>query len=240
MIIRRKKQQEQQEQQERNENLTKNICQNSYDDENSDYIVRINQPFGDRYIIKSVLGKGSFGQVIQAHDNIANEDFAIKIIKNKKPFYNQAVIEIQILEHMKKSDQLDRSGIGNQSKWRIEQKTKLLKKKKIVQLKRYFTFRDHLCLVFELLSINLYDLLRGIHFQGVSLTTVRKFAMQILHTLHFLSSSQVGVVHCDLKPENILLKQPKSSQIKVIDFGSSCHSSQKVPFRFFEKQHRFF
>eukprot|EP01118_Nematostelium_gracile_P000977 TRINITY_DN10977_c1_g1_i1.p1 TRINITY_DN10977_c1_g1~~TRINITY_DN10977_c1_g1_i1.p1 ORF type:complete len:137 (-),score=0.83 TRINITY_DN10977_c1_g1_i1:45-410(-) len=97
-----------------------------------------------------------------------------------------------------------------------------------VRLKRHFTFRSHLCIVTELLSYNLYDLLRNTHFMGVSLGLVRKFAFQLLRALYFLSSPQVDVIHCDLKPENILLRNPKRSVIKVIDFGSSCHTNGRM------------
>lgn len=47
-------------------------------------------------------------------------------------------------------------------------------------------------------------------------------------TLVFLSLGCVDVIHCDLKPENVLLKNHKHSAIKMIDFGSSCKSSQRV------------
>lgn len=46
--------------------------------------------------------------------------------------------------------------------------------------------------------------------------------------LFVCSFSQVDVIHCDLKPENILLQHAKRSNIKVIDFGSSCRSNNKV------------
>ena len=36
------------------------------------------------------------------------------------------------------------------------------------------------------------------------------------------------LIHCDLKPENILLRSPHRSAIKVIDFGSSCFTDEKV------------
>ncbi len=39
---------------------------------------------------------------------------------------------------------------------------------------------------------------------------------------------QHSIIHCDLKPENILLKQPNRSGIKLIDFGSSCFSDEKI------------
>ena len=41
-------------------------------------------------------------------------------------------------------------------------------------------FRGHQCLVFEMLSYNLYDLLRHTNFKGVSLHLIRKFGKQIL------------------------------------------------------------
>jgi dual specificity tyrosine-phosphorylation-regulated kinase 1 len=40
--------------------------------------------------------------------------------------------------------------------------------------------------------------------------------------------SSPGVIHCDLKPENILLRNPKRSAIKVIDFGSSCYTNDRM------------
>lgn len=56
-----------------------------------------------------------------------------------------------------------------------------------VKLKRHFMWRNHLCLVFELLSYNLYDLLRNTNFRGVSLNLTRKFAQQLCTALLFLS-----------------------------------------------------
>ena len=89
-------------------------------------------------------------------------------------------------------------------------------------------FRGHQCLVFEMLSYNLYDLLRHTTFKGVSLNLIRKFGKQILKALCFLALRDVSVIHCDLKPENILLRHPKRSAIKLIDFGSSCRDGQTV------------
>lgn len=84
-----------------------------------------------------------------------------------------------------------------------------------------------MCLVFELLSYNLYDLLRNTNFRGVSLNLTRKFGQQLAGTLVFLSSPDLKIIHCDLKPENVLLCNPKRSTIKIIDFGSSCQASFK-------------
>lgn len=90
-----------------------------------------------------------------------------------------------------------------------------------------FTFRGHLCIVTELLSINLYELVKANSFAGFSTVLIRRFAVQILHSLSLLRHHRV--IHCDLKPENILLKHPAKSGIKVIDFGSSCFENEKGP-----------
>lgn len=38
----------------------------------------------------------------------------------------------------------------------------------------------------------------------------------------------MNVIHCDLKPENILLVHSSRSQLKIIDFGSSCLSQSQL------------
>jgi dual specificity tyrosine-phosphorylation-regulated kinase 2/3/4 len=48
----------------------------------------------------------------------------------------------------------------------------------------------------------------------------------MLGSLTLLKSHRV--IHCDLKPENILLAHPLHSELKVIDFGSSCFENEKV------------
>ena len=68
-----------------------------WDDENYDYVVKNGELFNDRYTVSTVIGKGSFGQVVKALDNTTQEWVAIKIIKSKKPFLQQAKTEIELL-----------------------------------------------------------------------------------------------------------------------------------------------
>ena len=75
----------------------------------------------------------------------------------------------------------------------------------ILRLKDTFIHRQHLCLVFELLSVNLYELIKQNQFRGLSTTLVRVFAQQLLNGLTLLNKARL--IHCDLKPENILLKK---------------------------------
>jgi dual specificity tyrosine-phosphorylation-regulated kinase 1 len=46
--------------------------------------------------------------------------------------------------------------------------------------------------------------------------------------LDYLAHPSVNIVHCDLKPENILLVHPTRSQLKIIDFGSSCLTQKQL------------
>jgi len=181
---------------------------NGWDDENNDYIITPGELFYNRYRIQERIGKGSFGQVVRAEDTETKCDVAIKIIKSKKPFQMQAKTEIELLTHLNQNDQDDENNI--------------------VQLIGHFMYRDHQCLVFEMLSLNLYELLKNTQFGGVSLNLIRKFGKQVLRSLMFLARDDVDIIHCDLKPENILLRHPKKSGIKVIDFGSSCRSNKRM------------
>lgn len=74
--------------------------------------------------------------------------------------------------------------------------------------------------------MNLYEFIKIHDFKGFSIKLIRRFTKQLLNSLVLLKSHRV--IHCDLKPENILLAHPAHSEIKVIDFGSSCLENEKV------------
>ncbi|KAL1110328.1 hypothetical protein AAG570_007861 [Ranatra chinensis] len=154
------------------------------------------------------------------HDHVAYRYEVLKVIgkgsfgqvvkaydhKNEKRFHRQAQEEIRILEHLRKQDKDNTMNI--------------------IHMFDNFTFRNHTCITFELLSINLYELIKKNKFQGFSLQLVRKFSHSLLQCLDALYRNKI--IHCDMKPENVLIKQPGRSGIKVIDFGSSCYANQRV------------
>jgi len=177
-----------------------------YDDERGDYTIVMGDHIAYRYEIVQILGRGSFGQVCKCMDHKQQEFVAVKVIRNKKRFHQQGIVEVKVLEHMRDNDLEDSNNV--------------------VHVRDRFLFRKHLCISFELLSVNLYELLKSNKFQGLSMGLVKRFAGQILNCLKF--SKKLQIIHCDLKPENILLKAPNKSSIKVIDYGSSCFSDERI------------
>jgi dual specificity tyrosine-phosphorylation-regulated kinase 2/3/4 len=99
-------------------------------------------------------------------------------------------------------------------------------KHSMINFTQSFYFRGHLCISTELLGMNLYEFIKAYDFKGFSLRLIRRFCKQMLASLVLLKGRRV--IHCDLKPENILLAHPLHSEIKVIDFGSSCFENEKV------------
>ncbi|KAF4996535.1 hypothetical protein FGRMN_4464 [Fusarium graminum] len=177
-----------------------------YDDERGDYTIVPGDHLAYRYEIIDVLGKGSFGQVVRCIDHKTGGLVAIKIIRNKKRFHQQALVEVNILQKLREWDPKN--------------------KHSMVNFTQSFYFRGHLCISTELLDMNLYELIKAHAFRGFSIKIIRRFTKQILSSLNLLK--QHKVIHCDLKPENILLRHPLHAEIKVIDFGSSCFENEKV------------
>ncbi|KAI8975374.1 kinase-like domain-containing protein [Mycotypha africana] len=181
-----------------------------FDNEKSDLILHVNDNLGPdsekRYTVIELLGAGTFGQVVKCKNLQTNELVAIKIIKNKPAYTNQGSIEVDILNQLNTvHDPTD--------------------KYNVLRMYESFMHRNHLCIVFELLALNLYELIKQNHFKGLSTNLVRAFASQILEALSIAKEAEI--IHCDLKPENILLKNLTSPAIKVIDFGSACHETEQ-------------
>ncbi|KAF1833417.1 hypothetical protein BDW02DRAFT_631269 [Decorospora gaudefroyi] len=177
-----------------------------YDDDRGDYNIVLGDHLAYRYEVVDVLGKGSFGQVVRCVDHKTGGLEAIKIIRNKKRFHQQALVEVNILQKLREWDPDN--------------------KHSMINFTQSFYFRGHLCISTELLGMNLYEFIKAHEFKGFSLRLIRRFCKQMLASLVLLKTQKV--IHCDLKPENILLAHPLHSEIKVIDFGSSCFETEKV------------
>ncbi|PSS11869.1 Serine/threonine-protein kinase yakA [Actinidia chinensis var. chinensis] len=188
------------------------VLNDGYDNENSDLILTVNfvlvNNMQRRYIVKEILGHGTFGQVAKCWVAETNSFVAVKIIKNQPAYYQQALVEVSILTTLnRKFDPEDNHHI--------------------VRMYDYFVYHRHLCITFELLDANLYELIKINHIRGLSLNIVQLFSKQILRGLSVMKDA--GIIHCDLKPENILLcTSVKPAEIKIIDFGSACTEDRTV------------
>ena len=72
-----------------------------YDDDRGDYSIVPGDHLSYRYEIIDVLGKGSFGQVVRCIDHKTGVLVAVKIIRNKKRFHQQALVEVNILQKLR-------------------------------------------------------------------------------------------------------------------------------------------
>jgi dual specificity tyrosine-phosphorylation-regulated kinase 2/3/4 len=72
-----------------------------YDDDRGDYKIIFGDHLAYRYEVVDLLGKGSFGQVVRCIDHKTGGLVAVKIIRNKKRFHQQALVEVNILQKLR-------------------------------------------------------------------------------------------------------------------------------------------
>ena len=99
--------------------LNADVTNFGYDDDRGDYNIVNGDHLAYRYEIVDILGKGSFGQVVRCVDHKTGVLVAIKIIRNKKRFHQQALVEVDILQKLREwvslPDALRRHSITNES-----------------------------------------------------------------------------------------------------------------------------
>ena len=174
------------------------------------------------YKILAPLGEGTFGRVLECWDRKSRSYCAIKIIRNVQKYRDAAMIEIDVLKTVQKSDP---EGKFN-----------------CIKMPTWFDYRGHICMVFEKCGLSLFDFLRKNHYKPFSSDLVQNYGRQLLRAVAFLHT--LRLVHTDLKPENILLRSsayqrvpvssgskftkrvPVDSTIRLIDFGSATFENQ--------------
>ena len=180
-----------------------------FDNQHGEYQYQLKDHIGYRFEIFNKLGKGSFGYVLKCYDHKNSKFVALKIIRNKKKLQQQGMIEVKILQHLKDHDPEDTMNV--------------------VKIIEHFYFRNHLCIVFEMLSHNMYEHIKENQYEGKNgfdEHTVRVFAVQMLKSLRYLKRFEI--IHCDLKPENVVIRKKNKPRIKMIDFGSSCFRKDQI------------
>lgn len=181
----------------------------NYDDAEGYYNFQVGEILAGRYEVFATHGRGVFSSVLRARDvSVSGRDkneypqVAVKVIRANDTMYKAGKMERVIL---KKLSQADPEG-----------------KKHCIKMLDSFEYRNHLCIVFEPMDMNLRDLTkkygRGI---GLHINAVKVYAAQMFIAL--LHLQKCGVLHADIKPDNILVNESRTI-VKICDFGSAMFS----------------
>ena len=147
------------------------------------------------YYVQKFVGQGGFGRVAQCLKLDIMKKVAVKIVRKDKYLLGKS--EIAMLESLRELDH---------------------KKNNLVSFIEHFQHKDNLCLVFEMLDMNLDDFINR-NSRSLPLSGIRVITEQILVALTALKS--IGLVHADIKPDNIMFVNHKLQpfKVKLIDFG---------------------
>ncbi|KAI1888899.1 hypothetical protein AGOR_G00173510 [Albula goreensis] len=166
------------------------------------YRVNIGEMLDKRYGVYGYTGQGVFSNVIRARDMArASQEVAVKIIRNNELMQKTGLKELEFLKKLNDADPDD--------------------KFHCLRLFRHFYHKQHLCLVFEPLSMNLREVLKKYGKDvGLHIKAVRSYSQQLFLALKLLK--RCNILHADIKPDNILVNESKTI-LKLCDFGSASH-----------------
>ncbi len=195
-----------------------------WDDAEGYYNFRVGEVLCGKYEVYSNCGQGVFSTVLRARDVGWNEkkeaeaaqgagssagnvggnvkEYAVKVVRANEVMRKAAEQEVNILKKLAGADP------GG--------------KKHCIHLIDTFEYRNHVCMVFEALSMNLREVVkkfgRGV---GINLDAVQTYSHQLLTALKLLRTC--GILHADIKPDNILVNA-SHSQVKLCDLGSAMYA----------------
>lgn len=156
-----------------------------------------------KYRLISKKGEGTFSEVLKAQSVKNGQYFAIKCMKN----HFQSIEQVNNLREIQALKRLNPHG-------------------NIVRLQEVLFDKatGRLALVFELMDMNMYELIRG-RKTYLSERRLKSYTYQMMKAIDHMHKS--GIFHRDIKPENILLCDDK---LKVADFGSCRGIFSKPPY----------
>lgn len=146
------------------------------------------------------MGQGTFGKVVEAIDRRKGSKVAVKIIRAVPKYRDASRIELRVLSTLAQNDRHNRN--------------------KCIHLRDCFDFRDHICIVTDLLGQSVFDFLKSNQFVPFPSSHIQTFAKQLFTSvaceykrglkrkgakLILLVLHDLNLIHTDLKPENILL-----------------------------------
>lgn len=172
----------------------------------------------NRYVLIKKIGFGSYSSVWLIYDVDKDSFYAMKI-QNAED-YEEGIEEIYFLKNILKynckyiNNILD-DFIEEKQKEVIKEKKSKINGKKIK--KKVQKIDKFVCMVFELRSGSLYDIIReGKYNNGLSIEKVKHITKQLLTAVEILHN-KLNIVHTDLKPENLLLSGVKIKVDEIIN-----------------------
>ncbi|XP_065849713.1 serine/threonine-protein kinase AFC3 isoform X4 [Euphorbia lathyris] len=144
------------------------------DDREGHYVFNLGENLTPRYKILSKMGEGTFGRVLECWDRQTREYVAVKVVRSIRKYRDAAMIEVDILQHLSKNDKDSAS--------------------RCVQIRNWFDYRNHICIVFEKLGPSLFDFLKRNKYCPFPVDLVREFGRQLLESVACLGWSYP----CDL------------------------------------------
>ena len=177
--------------------------------------VRVGDVFHARYTVVEKLGWGHFSTVwaCKDADDGSGPLVALKVQKSAAHYADAALDEIDLLRHAR------RVADDEAKSWDQTGDDPSIASSRIVRLLDHFEHQGpngrHVCMVFELLGVNLLSVIRKSEYHGLPVDAVRAMTKQICLGLDFLHR-KCAIIHTDLKPENVLLKRARAPRPVVL------------------------
>ncbi|CAG9331140.1 unnamed protein product [Blepharisma stoltei] len=185
--------------------------------------------FLNRYEIVQKVGWGHFSTVWLCKDLKYNTFVALKVQKSASHYTEAAYDEIDILLKISTSynDPLWLASLKHYYEGTSEYQNAISEDGIrdhcfVVQLLNSFMHAGpngkHICMVFEILGVNLLEIIKVYNYKGIPIPICRVISKQVLIALDYLHRI-CGIIHTDLKPENVLLQLTKAQINEIIKFG---------------------
>lgn len=182
--------------------------------------VEIGDLFISRYLVVQKLGWGHFSTVWLCKDLAHGTYVAMKVQKSAANYSEAALDEIDLLLKVSKGFKEPLWAAALKEKQKVDGDLALVGAEScyVVQLLNTFSHTGvngtHVCLVFEVLGVNLLEIIKFYQYKGLPIGLTRRISQQILIGLDYLHRI-CGIIHTDLKPENVIV-QLTQAQIKEL------------------------
>ncbi|CAN1785268.1 Serine/threonine-protein kinase AFC3 [Linum perenne] len=209
------------------------------DDREGHFVFSLGDNLTPRYKILSKMGEGTFGRVLECWDRKTREFVAIKVIRSIRKYRDAAMIEIDVLHRLARNDKSCSRCVQIQNWFDYRDHICITKNDRPTNIPH-----DELWVLIILLEV--MSCLPWTLFMSLWTKQIPSFLDAISLVLPDMHDLQM--IHTDLKPENVLLVSsdhvklptskrgssdqtrfrwlPKSSAIKLIDFGSTAFDNQ--------------